>query len=274
MGKYDPLEKYLANYGKEEIIMTFADIERIIGFSLPASAVNHAEWWANESKDSSFHSHAKAWRSAGYQVRANRPERKVVFFKANTATQAAAKAPDPRTNKLEKAYTRTNSRSPGRPAVRADENEKIMICGYPFRYIQQLIPDCIDGKAVKYYPQKNYNNVDHLPLLSDGHGAFCHFSVDAPAAAGVYLWVVDGEIIYIGKTVNLAKRFNMGYENISPRNCFVGGQSTNCKMNKVVMEYYEKCTPIDLYFYETADNKQVELILLRCCNTKYNVRNN
>ena len=43
MGKYDSLEKYLANYGKEEIIMTFADIERIIGFSLPASAVNHAE---------------------------------------------------------------------------------------------------------------------------------------------------------------------------------------------------------------------------------------
>ena len=86
--------------------------------------------------------------------------------------------------------------------------------------------------------------------------------------------MVGGEIIYMGETVNLAKRFNMGYGNISPRNCFVGGQSTNCKMNKVVMEYYEKCMPIDLYFYETADNKKVELTLLRRYNAKYNVRDN
>ena len=175
MGKYDSLEKYLANYGKEEIIMTFADIERIIGFSLPASAVNHAEWWANEGKDSSFHSHTKAWRSAGYKVRANRPERKVVFFKANTATQAAAKAPDPRTSKLEKAYTRTNSRNPGRPAVRADENEKIMICGYPFRYIQQLIPDCIDGKTAKYYPQKTIIMLIICPCFLTGMVRFAVF---------------------------------------------------------------------------------------------------
>ena len=274
MGKYDPLRKYLANCGKDEILMTFADMERIIGSPLPKSAVSHAEWWANESNDSSRHSHAKAWYNAGYKARANRPEKKVVFFKTNAATQAASNAPDLRSGKPEKAHTRTNSRNPGRPAVRAGESEQIMVCGYPFRYIQQLIPDCIDGKAAKYYPQKNYNNVDHLPLLPDGHGTFCRFSVDAPAAAGVYLWVVYGEIIYIGETVNLAKRFNMGYGNISPRNCFVGGQSTNCKMNKVVMEYYEKCTPIDLYFYETADNKQVELTLLRRYNTKYNVKDN
>lgn len=268
MGKFDPLKKYLANCGKEEIIMTFADIERIIGFSLPASSVNHAEWWANESNNSSRHSHAKAWYSAGYKVKANRSERKAMFFKANAVTQATAQASDSRFGIPGKAHMRTINRETGHLVVQADESKQIIICGYPFHYIQQLIPDCIDGKVAKYYPQKNYNNIDHLSLLPDGHGAFCRFSVDTPAVAGVYLWMVGGE------TVNLAKRFNMGYGNISPRNCFVGGQSTNCKMNKVVMEYYEKCMPIDLYFYETADNKQVELTLLRRYNAKYNVRDN
>ena len=64
----------------------------------------------------------------------------------------------------------------------------------------------------------------------------------------------------------------MGYGNISPRNCYTGGQSTNCKMNKAVMEYYEKGTPVDLYFYETDQYKQVELELLRRCHTRYNVK--
>ena len=54
MGKYAPLKKYLANCGKDEILMTFADMERIIGSPLPKSAVNRAEWWGNESKNSSI----------------------------------------------------------------------------------------------------------------------------------------------------------------------------------------------------------------------------
>lgn len=35
---------------------------------------------------------------------------------------------------------------------------------------------------------------------------------------------------YIGETDNLEKQFRQGYGNISPRNCFKGGQSTNYKM--------------------------------------------
>ena len=174
MGKYDPLRKYLANCGKDEILMTFADMERIIGFPLPKSAVNRAEWWGNESKNSSCHTHAKAWYNAGYKARANRPEKKVVFFKTNAATQAASNAPDLRSGKPEKAHTRTNSRNPGRPAVRAVESEQIMVCGYPFRYIQQLIPDCIDGKAAKYYPQKNIIMLIICPCFLTG---MVHFAV-------------------------------------------------------------------------------------------------
>ena len=88
------------------------------------------------------------------------------------------------------------------------------------------------------------------------------------------MWVVDNAIIYIGETENLSQRFNIGYGNISPRNCYVGGQSTNCKMNKIVLELYEQGKIIDLYFYETKDYKSVELDLLRNMKTPYNVKDN
>ena len=91
---------------------------------------------------------------------------------------------------------------------------------------------------------------------------------------GVYLWVSGEEIIYIGETRDFAKRFNMGYGNISPRNCFKGGQNTNCKMNKIVMKYYEKHVPINLYFLETNEHKKVERELLDHINTKFNKKNN
>ncbi|MBQ8984608.1 GIY-YIG nuclease family protein [Candidatus Saccharibacteria bacterium] len=149
-----------------------------------------------------------------------------------------------------------------------------IICGYPFRFIQQLIPDCQNGVVIKYHPQENYINRKNLPLSKYGDGSFCHFTINAPSSSGVYLWIANEEIIYIGETQDFAKRFNAGYGNISPRNCYIGGQNTNCKMNKVVMEYYEKHTPIELYFFETEQYKQVELELLSCYNTKYNTKDN
>lgn len=274
MGKYDLLEKYLTNCGEEEICLTFSDIERIIGDSLPASAANYAAWWDNIGDGPNSHSQAYAWYNAGYKAKANRRDKKVLFFKKNSAIPKSTKKTFSQPSTSSGGYIRTNLSKAKATIMQLSENKKINICGYTFHFIQQLIPNCQNGEVIKYYPQKNYNNIDNLPLLYYGKGAFCHFSVNAPAVAGVYIWIVDDEIIYIGETQNLETRFNMGYGNISPRNCFVGGQSTNCKMNKVVMEYYEKHTPIDLYFYETTNNKQVELELLRCYNTKYNVKDN
>jgi hypothetical protein len=43
--------------------MTFADIERVIGASLPASARRYRPWWANEQAGT--HIHARAWLDAG-----------------------------------------------------------------------------------------------------------------------------------------------------------------------------------------------------------------
>lgn len=155
------------------------------------------------------------------------------------------------------------------------KNKSILkVCGYEFYFVQQLIPELENGQVKEYAPQMAYVNRSNLPLGPNGSGTFCRFSIHAPAVSGVYLWVVDGKIIYIGETVNLLQRFNAGYGYISPRNCYAHGQSTNCKMNKVVMEYFKKGKIIDLYFLQTEDYKQTELTLLHSIHTKYNVKDN
>lgn len=152
------------------------------------------------------------------------------------------------------------------------------IGNYEFEYIQTIEPykdSC--GRICLYAPQNKYNNKKGLPLHKLGDGEFCKFKLDkADTVSGVYAWVVNGDSkpIYIGEANNLKRRFDMGYGIISPRNCFVGGQITNCKMNKVVLEYYKQGKTIDIYFYRTNNYKAVELELLREIKTKYNSKNN
>ena len=52
------------------------------------------------------------------------------------------------------------------------------------------------------------------------------------------------------------------------------GQSTNCKMNKVVLSVVEQGKTVSLYFYITTDHKRVELDLLEEIKTQYNVKSN
>ena len=62
--KYDPLYHHLANSSETVIALSFSEIERILGFALPASARRHQAWWANEREGT--HSHARSWLEASY----------------------------------------------------------------------------------------------------------------------------------------------------------------------------------------------------------------
>lgn len=126
------------------------------------------------------------------------------------------------------------------------------------------------------FPQLRFNNVKNYPYLAGINESteFCHFKPDLPKGKGVYLWVVDDEIIYLGEAVDLRSRFNSGYGNISPRNCFKGGQSTNVKMNRVALRYFKEGKRIDIYIIKTDKHKEIELFLLNRIVTPYNVQNN
>ena len=50
----------------------------------------------------------------------------------------------------------------------------------------------------------------------------------------------------------------MGYGNISPRNCFEGGQSTNCRINSDILSLFKLKKSIQLYFLETKNRFKIE----------------
>lgn len=57
-GKYAPLYRHLCALDALQWSVTFADIESVLGFTLPDSARIHRPWWANQL--SGGHSHALA----------------------------------------------------------------------------------------------------------------------------------------------------------------------------------------------------------------------
>ena len=61
--RYAGLQAYLAGRPEPVVRLSFADIERIIGGTLPASARKYRPWWANE--EGGTHIHARAWLDAG-----------------------------------------------------------------------------------------------------------------------------------------------------------------------------------------------------------------
>lgn len=66
--KYQPLGDFLAARQTKAIVrLSFADIEKIIAGSLPASAHEYREWWSNQS-DTSNRPQAAAWINAGFIV--------------------------------------------------------------------------------------------------------------------------------------------------------------------------------------------------------------
>jgi hypothetical protein len=63
MSKYDALADYLRAQKRDEVPMTFDQIERLIGAKLPASHQYRA-WWSNNSFNSVM---TKAWLDAGFR---------------------------------------------------------------------------------------------------------------------------------------------------------------------------------------------------------------
>lgn len=149
----------------------------------------------------------------------------------------------------------------------------VEIGGFQFRFVQELNPERDNtGQIKQFMPQSNYEHSSTSKLNIHGGGPFCKFSISSKWAgySGVYALFSDEELLYIGECIDLYKRYYMGYGNISPRNCFQGGQSTNCKINAMVLDQYLNGKKVSLYFYETGEYKRVESTLLSKLNPQYN----
>lgn len=132
--------------------------------------------------------------------------------------------------------------------------------GYEFSLVCALEPRRdADGSIQEFFPQARYKNERGLPLNRYGMGPFCKFTIPTRIlASGVYAITSGEDLKYIGECQNLSDRYNMGYGNISPRNCFVGGQETNCRVNSLVLNEAGTGASLSLWFLETDDYKRIE----------------
>lgn len=137
------------------------------------------------------------------------------------------------------------------------------IAGYEFKHVCDIEPARGADKTVEpCMPQGRYANARNLPLNKYGKGPFCRFRIpNRFKTSGVYVLTINGEIRYVGECADLSARFNTGYGNISPKNCFKGGQETNCRLNNLVYLAAVAGERISLWFFQTADYKAMESAL-------------
>ena len=99
MAKYDPLRDHLLKQTLGEIVLSFTEIERLIG-PLPTSA-DRPQWWSNVRSPATSHVQREAWREAGYDAFLLAGTRKVRFVRAAKGVRsvpigrASAAAPIP-----------------------------------------------------------------------------------------------------------------------------------------------------------------------------------
>jgi hypothetical protein len=65
MTKYEPLARHLKSLKAASVRLSFKDIEKILGFKLPASADKYSAWWSNHGGS---HVQTQAWLGAGWET--------------------------------------------------------------------------------------------------------------------------------------------------------------------------------------------------------------
>ena len=77
--EYQPLYKYLNDRYATTVVLTFAEIQDLVGFTLPDNARLQNDWWADVCADGSSSPQSAAWTSAKRSSRPNLIAQKVTF---------------------------------------------------------------------------------------------------------------------------------------------------------------------------------------------------
>ena len=81
-GKYLLLYKYLENRYANRVVLTFAEIEDLLGFPLPDQARSHQEWWT-AAEMNGVPNYSDSWILASRTAVPNLMARTVVFERAS-----------------------------------------------------------------------------------------------------------------------------------------------------------------------------------------------
>jgi hypothetical protein len=77
--EYLPLHKYLDGRYADTVVLTFSEVEDLIGITLPAVAHTEAAWWDNGDGGSGASPQSHSWTRANRTAKPNMPAKIVVF---------------------------------------------------------------------------------------------------------------------------------------------------------------------------------------------------
>ena len=77
--EYRSLHKYLKDRYADTVVLTFAEIEDLLGWVLPDLARRQQQWWANADTDAASSVQSRSWTAASRTATPNFSARTVVF---------------------------------------------------------------------------------------------------------------------------------------------------------------------------------------------------
>jgi hypothetical protein len=78
-GAYQLLYKYLSDRFANRVVLTFAEIEDLLGFSLPGPARLQLEWWGEGASIAGRSAQSDSWTMASRTATVNMAAQNVVF---------------------------------------------------------------------------------------------------------------------------------------------------------------------------------------------------
>ena len=161
------------------------------------------------------------------------------------------------------------------PMKESPSNDRVLcLCGLCFIWITSIEPESNpNGTPVEFTPHQRYARADSKHLHAYGQGPFCRFKLTGlPAEPGIYALTVDDEVVYVGKArVSMAERWGARqYGNISPANCYIGGQSTNCKINSQILLAKKEGMRVELWFHRLQNPDELEKELIGKIEPRWN----
>lgn len=127
--------------------------------------------------------------------------------------------------------------------------------------IQEYYPNFLSQKLGSFLLKlKQDGDRFYLNFLNKyGDLKYCRFALANKSdeqLKGVYFYFEDDRLKYIGRCRdNMKNRINNGYGSVSPKNCYIDGQATNCHLNARISNSSKDIT---LWIYSMEDNSEIE----------------
>jgi hypothetical protein len=120
--------------------------------------------------------------------------------------------------------------------------------------------------------KKEKNNDYKLYLNKYGDGKFCNYKItNYHYDKGIYCYIIEDRIVYIGRSKKTFSERFKDYGKITPYNCLIDGQATNCNINSKVNEL--KSITVGFYLMNYSSDKEIEDLEKKIINNLKNGQN-